>query len=267
MKRSMVWIIMLSVVGGWATGSLAQTDADLKALLQKVTVLTCINPPAQMQEEGQPLTGVAVELVQMVLQEAGVQSEIQVYPWARAYDMAQKTENVMLFTIIRNPQREKLFKWVGSLYPFQAFLYRLKERPEIVVQTLADAKKYRVGSQQAGSITVYLQSQGFNESNLDLTQFASQNIQKLFARRIDLYPTDPIVLAYWLRTMNNDPSLGRKFDPTQLEQIFHIEGADGEMYIALSPQTADRVVEHFRQALDRVKARPQYQQLLDKYLK
>jgi polar amino acid transport system substrate-binding protein len=46
---------------------------------------------------------------------------MEVYPWVRAYKMAQTTPNVMLFSILLNPQRENLFKWVGALHPFQVF--------------------------------------------------------------------------------------------------------------------------------------------------
>jgi ABC-type amino acid transport substrate-binding protein len=67
--------------------------------------------------------------------------------------------------------------------------------------------------------------------------------------------------------MNNDPASLQKYDMDNVESIYHVAGADGENYVAMSPQTDDRVVEHFRRALKRVKAAPQYQQLLDKYLK
>jgi len=265
MMRYLTLIVILAVTGGWATPSEAQTDADLKALLEKVTIVTCVEPPYQIQEQDQPLTGVSVELVQAMLKEAGVDAQIQVYPWARAYRIAQERENVMLFSILRNPPREKLFKWVDSLHPFHVFFYRLKNRPEIVVNTLADAKKYKIGVLKDDSRNIYLRSQGFDE-NLDETRLDEYNIRKLFRDRIDLLPSDPFVLAYWFKIINNDPTEGFQYDSAQVEPIFRMEGADGENYIAMSPQTDDRVVEYFRQALARVKARPQYQQILHKYL-
>ncbi len=265
MKRYWALIVMLSVLGAWAARCEARPDAELNALLQKVTIVTCIEPPYQMQEKGQ-LTGVSVELVQLMLKEAGVKAKIQVLPWARAYRMALQDENVMLFSILRNPQRENLFQWVGTLHPFQVYFYRLKDRPEIVVNTLADAKKYQIGVLRDDSRNIYLRSQGF-EANLDEVTLDSQNIKKLFAKRIDLLPSDPIVLAYWFKTLNDDPATEQQYDLAQLEQIFRMEGADGENYIAMSLNTDNRVVEHFRQALNRVKARPQYKAILGKYLK
>lgn len=172
----------------------------------------------------------------------------------------------MLFSILRNPQREKLFKWVGSLHPFEVYFYRMKDRSDIAVNALGDARKYRIGVLRDDSRNIYLRSQGFGE-NLEEVNLDEQNIKMLFSGRIDLLPSDPIVLSYWLKTMNDDPTSTRKYSLEDLERVFHVAGADGENYIAMSPQTDDRVIEHFRRALDRVKARPQYRQLLDRYLK
>lgn len=259
-------IVMSCMVFGLEAAKAGQSDSDLDALLSRVTVVTCIEPPYQMHENDRPLTGVSVELVQMMLKEAGVDLKIQVYPWARAYSMTQRLENVMLFSMLRNRPREKLFKWVGTLHPFHVYLYRMKDRPDIVVNTLDDAKKYRIGVLRDDSRNIFLRSQGFGE-NLEEVSLDSQNIKKLFLGRIDILPSDPIVLSYWFKVMNNDPMSLQKYDREKVKRIYHVAGADGENYVAMSLKTDDRVVEHFRRALNRVKAGPQYQQLLDKYLK
>jgi len=259
-------IVMSCLVFALEEANAGQRDSDLKALLSKVSVVTCIEPPYQIQEKDRPLTGVSVELVRMMLKEAGVDPKIQVYPWARAYSMAQRQENVMLFSILRNPPREKLFKWVDTLHPFHVYLYRLKNRPDIVVNTLDDARKYRIGVLRDDSRNIFLRSQGFGD-NLDEVTLDSQNIKKLFLGRIDILPSDPIVLSYWFKVMNNDPMSLQKYDMKKVESIYHVAGADGENYVAMSPQTDDRVVKHFRRALNRVKASPQYRQLLDEYMK
>jgi len=266
MKLLPFLVVMSCMVFGLAAAKAGQSDSDLDALLSKVTVVTCIEPPYQIQEKDRPLTGVSVELVQMMMKEAGVDLKIQVYPWARAYSMAQRYENVMLFSILRNPPREKLFKWVGTLHPFHVYLYRMKDRPDIVVNTLDDARKYRIGVLRDDSRNIYLRSQGFGR-NLEEVTLDSQNIKKLFLGRIDILPSDPIVLSYWFKVMNNDPMSSQKYDMKKVERIYRVAGADGENYVAMSLKTDDRVVEHFRRALNRVKASPQYQQLLDRYLK
>ena len=266
MKLLHFLIAMSCLVLGLEGADAAQSGSGLKALLSTVTVVTCIEPPYQIQEKDRPLTGISVELVRMMLREAGVDLKIRVYPWARAYGMAQRQKNVMLFSILRNPPREKLFKWVGTLHPFHVYFFRMKNRPDIVVNTLDDARKYRIGVLRDDSRNIYLRSQGFGE-NLEEVTLDSQNIKKLFDGRIDLLPSDPIVLSYWFKVMNDDPASSQKYDMDNLERIYHVAGADGENYVAMSLQTDNRVVKHFRRALNRVKASRQYQQLLDRYLK
>ncbi len=266
MKALHLLFVLFCLAVGFETTQAAQGDADLHALLSKVTVVTCIEPPYQMHVGGGPLTGVSVEAVQLMLREAGVDPKIQVLPWARAYRLAQRSENVMLFSILRNPQREKLFKWVGPLHPFQVYFYRMKDRPEIRVNALDDARKYRIGVVRDDSRNIYLRSRGFGEK-LEEVNLDEQNVKMLFLGRIDLLPSDPFVLSYWIKVMNADPASGQSYGMDKLERIFHVAGADGENYVAMSPQTDDRVVEHFRRALERVKARPQYRQLLDRYLR
>ena len=39
--------------------------------------------------------------------------QIRLYPWARAYDMALKEPNVLIFLIARTSARETQFKWAG----------------------------------------------------------------------------------------------------------------------------------------------------------
>lgn len=259
-------IVMSSVMLSWQAARADQSHADIKAPLPKIAVVTCIEPPYQMQEAGRPLTGVSVELVRMMLKEAGVDATIQVLPWSRAYRMAQREKNVMLFSILRNPPREKLFKWVGALHPFEVYFYRMKDRPEVAVAALDDARKYRIGVVRDDSRNIYLRTQRFGE-NLEEVNLDEQAIKMLFLGRIDLLPSDPIVLSYWFKVMNDDPTTTQHYGIERVERIYHIAGADGENYIAMSPQTDDRVVEHFRRALDSVKASPRHRQLLDKYMK
>lgn len=264
MKCLLVSIVMLSVAGGWETAGQAQDSPKPKALLEKVKVLTCVEPPYQILEGDKQLTGASVELVQLMLKEAGVDTEIQVLPWARAYHLAQKKKNVMLFSILRNSPREKLFKWVGILHSFHVYFYRLKDRPEIVVDSLEDAKKYTIGVLKDDSREIFLRTHGFDKQ-LKEVSLDEQNIKKLFTHRIDLLPSDPFVLAYWLKEINADPVNREKYKQNQIEQIYHIEGADGDNYIVMSPQTDDNVVEYFRQALERVKSSPSYRKILSKY--
>ena len=66
------------------------------ALSQPLTILTENLPPLNYVEDG-VLVGPSVEIVRAIQQKIGSTEPIQVYPWARAYKMAEEEENVILF--------------------------------------------------------------------------------------------------------------------------------------------------------------------------
>ena len=63
---------------------------------QDMTVLTAQWAPYMIEADGH-VTGIATEIVQAMLEKAGIDTEIKVYPFARAYKMALKNSNTMLF--------------------------------------------------------------------------------------------------------------------------------------------------------------------------
>ena len=110
---------------------------------QTITVVTEHAPPLSYLKNDQ-IVGAATEIIEMVLENENINYHISLYPWARAYSMAFK-ENVLIYPISRTVEREKLFKWVGSVYEIQYYFFKLKKRKGIKVFNLEDAKKYQIG--------------------------------------------------------------------------------------------------------------------------
>ncbi|MGL6041304.1 MAG: substrate-binding periplasmic protein, partial [Deefgea sp.] len=102
-------------------------------------------PPLNYEENG-IAQGYSVELLQAIANEAGMKINIQVMPWARAYQTALVTPNALLFTLVRNPERENLFLWIGPIAKRKVFLFKLSQRNDITVAELSAAKKYRIGA-------------------------------------------------------------------------------------------------------------------------
>ena len=74
----------------------------------RLTVVTEDLYPYNYIENGE-LKGQATEIVVKVLKHAGIDYSIQVYPWARAYNLALNNKNVLIYSIVKIPSREKLF--------------------------------------------------------------------------------------------------------------------------------------------------------------
>ncbi|MFD2271054.1 substrate-binding periplasmic protein [Undibacterium arcticum] len=143
-------------------------------------------PPLNYEEQG-VVTGYSTELLQAVLQTAGLSAPISILPWARAYQTAQTQPNTIIYSIVRTAEREPLFDWIGPISKRQIFLFKLRARKDVEVSTLSDARKYRIGAVREMAATQQLIKQGFNpEESLDLAPTDESNVKKLFLNRVDL---------------------------------------------------------------------------------
>ncbi len=221
----------------------------------EITIVTDDFPPFNYVLNGQ-VVGMATEVVQAVLKEAGFQAEIDTYPWARAYNMALEDENVLIYCIRRIKKRETLFKWVGTIAPRKTYLYKLKTRADIVLKTLDDAKVYTIGCVREDAKLQYLEGKGFTITEI-VTQ-EEQNIKKLQVERIELTPYDELAFVYKVKELD--------LNLDSFEKAYFMDDISGETYMAFSQHTSDVLVESFRQALETIKSNGTYEKILQKYL-
>ena len=79
-------------------------------------------------------------------------------------------KNILIYSIGRSPEREKLFKWIDIISPYEVYFYKLKSRKDISIKNLEDAKKYRIGGVNNDIRTQYLLGKGFSkDSNIQLS--------------------------------------------------------------------------------------------------
>lgn len=243
---------LASVLTAWVTLTLLTSPA----LADKVAVVTEEMAPYNfVDEKDQTVAGLSTELVHEILKRANVDYQIKVYPWARAYRMAQEAPNTAIYSMGRNEEREKLFKWVGVIVNREVFLYKLKGRPEIKASSLEDLKPYKLGGIRDGARTMYLRKEGLavEESTDD-----ASNIKKLQSRRIDAFPIDEPNLVY-LSQKNG-------VDFESMERLIKLEKMSGGLYLAFSLNTADDTVDKCRVALDAMVKDGTFQKITAKWL-
>lgn len=226
-----------------------------------VTVVTEELPPYNMTVDGK-LTGMGTEVVQAVLDEVGQQANIQMMPWARAYDIALNSENVLIYSIARTPQREALFKWVGVIAPTRWYLFSLPGT-EFKLDSLDDARQYQIATVKEDVGEQYLIDKGFIVGrNLQSSNKYEHNYEKLKAGRVDLWISNELNAHYLVRQASGNPN------ETAVPQLNldDLGGADG-LCMAFSRNTPDELVERFRQALARIRADGRYDAIAAKWLK
>ena len=239
----------------------AQGTSDLLAFTEPL-------PPLSM-ESGAEVTGFSSELLDMMAREAGLSVQKQVLPWTRAYERARMLPNGVLYSLVRTPERESLFRWVGPISPRRIVLYKWADRTDIHLKTLDDARPYRIGTVRESASTRALQQQGFpldfspeNDSKypnggLELGATDEMNMNKFIAKRFDLLLSLDWSLAYNLKKAGKEQS--------SVVPALVVDDSQSYWY-GLNPAGDPELAKRLEQALLRIKADGRYTQLCQKYL-
>lgn len=169
--------ILLSVI--WLAAAGACLAAGPRP---RLSITTESSPPSAMMGE-RGVTGFATEKIRMIMDRVGIDYEIDILPWQRAYTLAEKNADTCVYSTTRVPEREALFKWVGPTHENDWTLFGRAGR-DYKIATIEDARKYRIGAYNGDVRSEALIAQGFN---VDTVQDNQSNPRKLLVGRIDLW--------------------------------------------------------------------------------
>ena len=226
---------------------------------ETVRIVTEEYPPYNYTDNGK-ITGLGTDVVQAVLRELQIEGQFQSLPWARAYETAQSGESVLIYSMNRSKEREKLFKWVGQITPTDFYLFSLKSR-NLQINDLAEAKTLQIGTVNQDIGEQYLLQHGFAVGrNLQSSNRYELNYEKLKRGRIDLWIMNELGAYYMARQAGDDPS-------ATLQKSMRIaEISGGGNYMAFGLKTPDALVERFRKGLETIKRNGIYDALQRKWL-
>ncbi|MFK0086078.1 substrate-binding periplasmic protein [Pseudomonas sp. NPDC090755] len=224
---------------------------------EPVVLLTENFPPYNMAINGKSfarddgINGIAADLVREMFKRAGVPYSMTLrFPWQRIYEQALQTPGYGVFVMARQPEREKLFKWVGPLGPDDWILLAPEDSP-ITLTSLQDARHYRIGAYKGDAIAEYLAKQGLNPV---LVLRDRDNAKKLMSGEIDLWASGDPAGRY----------LARQVGVSKLKTVLRFQGA--ELYLALNRQVPDEVVAQLQRALDQMRAEGFVEAVFARYL-
>lgn len=221
---------------------------------QTIHVVTEATPYTYLVEG--KVVGSATEVVELSLKRAGLDSyKVNLYPWARAYDMALGEPNVLIYLIARTAAREDLFHWAGEIMKIQYHLYRLKPKDKAVrITHLESAKPYSIGVIRDDVRYQYLRAKGF--ARLVVSAQSVDNFKKLLNGQVDMVPL----------TLDDATSLCKetRFDCAGLERVLTLDEASTGLYMAYSRSTPDALVQRTRLAFDKLKAEGHVKRILER---
>ena len=214
-------------------------------------------PPYNYAKDGKVL-GVGTEVVQATLSELNMAVPISVYPWARAYQIALNEPNTLIYTISRTPERENLFKWVGVITPVDQCVFSL-QGPNLAINGFDDLKRYEIGTVIDDVQEQYLIRHGFPISKIQSNTSHEANFKKLLKGRIDLWAVLELTAYYIVKCHNRDP--GKTIQKVYCMKDLSVEGD----FMAFSKNTPDDIVQRFRNALQQIKQKRIYSEIIQRY--
>lgn len=224
---------------------------SLKGQAETIEVVTEDSLYAYLRDD--KLVGPGIHIASDTLQQANLNDfRMALYPWARAYEMALREPNVLIFPLDRTPAREQLFKWVGEIHRSTSRLYKLRDAAPITVRNLEEAKQYSIGVIRNDAKQIYLQERGF--SRLVVSANNHDNFQKLLNRQVQLVPM-PENTA---RLMSQDAQM----DFNQLEEVYALDEQPHRVYLAFSLSTPDETVARAQRAFEALKASGEVERIM-----
>jgi len=221
----------------------------------KLIYLTENFPPLNYIENDE-LKGFSVELLKLIWKELDVKPQkIKIYPWARALNILENENNIVLFTTAKTEARVEMFKWVGPITTnTRTAIIALKEN-RIRIRSLDEAKKYLIGIIRNDAAEQILLSSGIEKESIQPVSRFEQNIKKIKVGRIDL-------IAYNEYSFYNIMRV-KGMDSDEFETVYRLK--ETIPCYAFSKNVSDSLVKKFQYALDKIMQDNEYQKLIEKY--
>lgn len=247
---------------GWLTGlawllaALAMAMAGAVCAAETLTVVTEEYPPLNYVHDGK-LTGYAVEIAHELLARSRLSYTMNIYPWARAYQMAQRRPNVLIFSIVRTPEREKAFQWIAALTPRNVYVYKLAQRKDIALKSVADLRRYKIATNRGDVTQDQLEAAGLKVGRqIDLSNRDETNLHKLTMGRVDLMvATEPAMRILCEQTGTPLATVERTI----------VLSNEAEYYIAASLGTPAGTVDLLREEFGKLQKSDAMKRIANKY--
>lgn len=207
----------------------------------KVQVVTEYLEPYQIKNSDGSLGGFMTEVVNAVFEEANMQPSIKVLPWARAIQTARNEKNVMIYSIVKTPERSDKFYWIGAVPSEPLYLWGYKSKFPEPVKSLDQLKDYSVSTLRQSNVDNYLTEKGFNVEGMGKEY---RLLKMLSSQRVALTVGSPSSIK--LRAQRE------RVDFNKLQKVIQLEELNIDLSLAFSRQSDKALVDKFEQAYRKI---------------
>ena len=221
---------------------------DLRVVLE-------VSPPHQTYENGK-VAGLTTAVVELMLQHAKLRPQYEVYPWARAFRIAESTPNVLIYNMARTPSREQQFEWIGIVGSYKFGFLKLASRQDIQVQTLQDVHRYVVGAQRDDFSAEWLRTVAKQPATqLQLQPDVVETWRLLVNGKLDLMIEDPSAI--------DDMLIKHMLKLEDVEFVLFIPELEQQTWIALKKGSDPKLVKRLQQAYQQVEQSVELKKVLE----
>lgn len=175
------------------------------------------------------IQGMGYDVAKLLDERVGFQLETEIVPWSRALLTAREQPNVLLFSIIRIPERENVFYWIGSIGQTEEWLYRLTSHNDFTIKNLDDVKPYVVGDVKNNSVVPYLRNL---DLKVDTAPNNTSNCRKFKYGRVDFVVINPEGMRAFLKLC--------ELSQSQIAKVLFLKSND--LYFAFSKRSDSQLM-------------------------
>ncbi len=207
--------------------------------LKDIRIVTEHLPPYQIAVNNQLEGGIVGLKIKELLSNVLPETPIEVLPWARTYQIALNTPNTIIFSLVRTPERENKFIWIGKVVNVPMKLIALKASELQPVSKLSELSDIQIGVKRLDAVTIWLASQGlqFGKELVEVSN-TTTTMQLLEKGRIEVIPSTNQVIDFYCQTAGCKRS--------DFKTIYTFQWFSEELYLAMSLGSDEKLVEELK---------------------
>ncbi|AZZ93741.1 transporter substrate-binding domain-containing protein [Hahella sp. KA22] len=204
---------------------------------------------AEYEHRPEDITGLITDVVKQIFTKAKIGYTMKLRNWSYAYNYAQRKEFRGVFGTTLTDARKPLFKWVGPIASDGWVLYA-KGGSTIKINSIEDAKKYKIGAYKGDVREQWLLSNGFETSSLDDDALNPKRLQN---GQIDLWISGPV----------SGPYYAAKNGVTNIKPVFTVR--ETQLFLAVNKETPDEYVNKLNEALEKMRSSGELDKITARY--
>jgi polar amino acid transport system substrate-binding protein len=235
--------------------SLLSITAMAQKPLPEIRIFTEVRDAAETRADDQGNVWVdnpASRLLETLLVEADLGYEVAIVPWTRLIQNLENQVNTIGYPLVRTPERESRFLWLGLIRPIDNYLYGLRENAEQLPSTLVELDSYSIGTIRGDVFDQYFQSLGLT----NVVRFGNGTpwLQMMERGRIDLMPFAEHGIEEYLQ---------RHEQPVdKLVPAIRLDSLSTGLYFVMHPDSDELLVQRLQQAYASLLADGRYYEIM-----